>query len=207
MPAAAGSGTLRVIGLTGPAAGGKTAAAEELGRLGAKVIELDTVGHELLAEPAVREEIDRAFPQAASARSIAELRKRLAAVVFSDPAELARLERILHARMCERVRQRINEWRGSGEKGLAVIVGALVFEMGLDDLCEAVVLVDAPRELRLERAKRTRGWSEAEIARREARQLPLETKRLRSSRVFDNSGTEEELKAAVSAIWEEFGCQ
>ena len=199
-------GGVRVIGLTGPVAGGKSTAAAMLAARGARVIELDAVGHQLLADPAVREEVNTAFREAADTEDLGELRRRLAGIVFTDDAALSRLERILHGRMCARVRRELEELRAAGRPALAVITGALVFEMGLDELCEAVVLVDAPREERLRRARAGRGWDPAEVDRREARQLPPEAKRLRAGRVVDNSGTREQLAAAMAAIWEEFGC-
>jgi dephospho-CoA kinase len=202
-----GQGTLRVIGLTGPVAGGKTEVADLLARRGARVIELDTVGHDLLADREVRAEINAAFREAAEADDLGELRRRLAGIVFADGAALTRLEHILHGRMCARVRDRVEAWRRSGWPGIVVIAGALVYEMGLDEICDQVVLVDAPRELRLRRARASRGWSEEEVLRREVRQLPVEGKRLRADRVLENSGTKEELEAAVAALWEEWGCQ
>jgi len=202
----AGAG-LRVIGLTGPVAGGKSTAARMLEARGARIIDLDELGHELLADPAVREEVNAAFRAAADTDDLAELRRRLAEIVFSDDAALVRLEHILHGRMCARVGELLAGWRAAGAGGLAVIAGALVLEMGLDGLCDAVVLVDAPRDLRLRRARQSRGWSAQEVNRREAKQLPLEAKRLRADRVLENSGTPEQLEAAVAAIWEEFGCQ
>jgi primosomal protein N' len=78
------------------------------------------------------------------------------------------------------------------------------YQRGLGELALAVL----PPELRrLERARQSRGWSAQEVNRREAKQLPLEAKRLRADRVLENSGTPEQLEAAVAAIWEEFGCQ
>ncbi len=198
---------LRVIGLTGPVAGGKSAAAEILERRGARIVDLDALGHELLADPQVREEVNAAFLEAADADDLKELRRRLADIVFADDAALSRLERILHGRMCSRVREMVEDRRRSGAAGTVVIAGALVYEMGLEALCDAVVLVDAPRELRLRRARESRGWSEDEVMRREAKQMPLEGKRLRADRVLDNSGTRQQLEAAVAAVWEEFGCQ
>lgn len=199
----------RVIGLTGPVASGKSAAAAELARRGAAVLDLDAIGHRLLGDPGVRAEVDAAFPEAAGTvgGEGAELRRRLAEVVFADPNRLARLERILHPRICEAVKSAVEEARAAGWPPAVVIQGALLYEMGLDEICGEVILVDAPREVRIERARRSRGWSGAEVARREARTMPVEGKRLRADRVLDNSGTEEELKAAVAAMWEEWSCQ
>jgi len=201
-----GKERIRVIGLTGPIAGGKSSAARFLAERGAEAIELDTLGHEFLAEPAVRAEVDAAFPEAAAAADLAGLRRRLGEIVFRDAQRLARLEAILHPRMCARVRERIAARRASGSGGALVVCGALLYEMGLDEACDAVVCVDAPEELRAERARASRGWSRAELARRESHQLPAAVKRGRADRAVDNDGDAGKLAAAMAAIWKEFSC-
>ena len=199
-------GPLRVLGLTGPIAGGKTGAARCLAARGAEVVELDAVGHALLAEPAVRAQVDAAFPEVAGIGDPSELRKRLGEIVFADPEKLAALERVLHERMCERVRQRVAGRRAAGTGGVLVVAGALLYEMGLEEACDAVIVIDAPEALRAERAAAARGWSLEEVRRREARQLAAEVKRGRADRVVDNTGTQEELEAAMASIWEEYAC-
>ena len=196
---------LRVLGLTGPPAGGKTSAARALAARGAEVLELDAIGHQLLAEPEVRAEVDAAFQEVARIEDQAALRKRLGEIVFADPGKLAGLERILHERMCTRVRERIAARRAASPPGVLVIAGALLYEMGLDEACDAVIVIDAPEALRAERAA-ARGWNLEEIRRREARQLPAEVKRTRADRAVDNTGTLEELEAAMASILEEYTC-
>jgi len=195
-----------VLGVTGPVAGGKTSAADCLAERGAEVLELDGIGHRLLAEPEVRAEVDAAFPEVAGSGDSAELRRKLGQIVFADPERLAALEGILHERMCDHVRERIARRRDSGSDGVVVVVGALLYEMGLDEACDAVINVDAPEELRRERAAASRGWSPEEIGRREARQLSAQVKRGRADRNVDNAGSRKELEAAMAAIWEEYAC-
>jgi dephospho-CoA kinase len=195
-----------VLGVTGPIAGGKTAATDLLAARGAQVVELDRVGHELLGEEEVRAEIDAAFPEVAGVADPAELRARLGGIVFADAERLAALEGILHGRMCDRVRERVAERRRAAVPDMLVIVGALLLEMGLDEICDAVVVVDAPEDLRAQRAAESRGWDRGELRRREARQMPAEVKRGRADRVVDNSGSKQELEAEVAAIWEEYVC-
>lgn len=197
---------LVVLGLTGPIAGGKTSAARALASRGAEVLELDGIGHELLAEPEVRAEVNAAFPEVAGVGELPALRKRLGEIVFADPEKLAGLERILHERMCARVRERIAERRAAASGGVLVIAGALLYEMGLDEACDAVIVIDAPEGLRAERAAAARGWSLEEVKRREARQLAAEVKRGRADRAVDNTGTLEELEAAMASILEEYAC-
>lgn len=93
----------------------------------------------------------------------------------------------------------IERARGLGARAF-VIDAPLLFEAGLDGECDAVVFVDAPREVRLERVRRTRGWDESELARREAAQLRVEEKRRRSDVVVSNDGDEATLGARVAAV-------
>jgi dephospho-CoA kinase len=81
-----------------------------------------------------------------------------------------------------------------------VIDAPLLFEAGVDRECDAVVFVDAPRAARLERVATKRGWTEAELDRRESVQLPLEEKRRRSSAVIANDAGEAELRQQVAAV-------
>ena len=82
----------------------------------------------------------------------------------------------------------------------ALIIDApLLFEVGLERECDAVLFVDTPRDLRLARVRASRGWDDAELARREASQIPLEEKRRRSSDLVANTGDPAALEAAVAA--------
>jgi len=197
---------VRVLGVTGPVAGGKSSVSAALAERGAEILELDSIGHRLLAGDEVRKQVEEEFPEVQDCSSQEELRSRLGAIVFSDPRRLAALERILHPRMCDVVRERVEALRLEAEEGVLVISGALLFEMGLDEICDRVVTVDAPFEVRVRRASQSRGWTEQEIKRREARQLPAQVKRQRADCVIDNSGDHLELQARVGNIWEEFLC-
>ena len=83
-----------------------------------------------------------------------------------------------------------------------VIDAALLFESGWNEVCQVVAFVDAPRELRRQRAL-TRGWTPEEFSRREAAQMPIEEKRQLSSHVIDNAGSLTNLHAEVAKFWNE----
>jgi dephospho-CoA kinase len=70
----------------------------------------------------------------------------------------------------------------------------------VDAECDAVIFVDAPREQRLARVAETRGWSEAELDRREKAQMPLDEKRRRSNHVIENDGSRDALVRAVKRV-------
>lgn len=195
-----------VVGVTGAPGSGKGAAAAAFGRLGARVASLDEIGHELLEDAPVREEIRATFSTGVFRIMDGEVsREKLGALVFSDPGELRKLNSILHPRMVERVRAEIAGWRDSPGGGPAfVIEGALLVEMGLADLCDHVVLVRAPREERLRRLGRTRGWSEEELARRERAQLGDEARAAGVEVVVDNESTLGDMERKLEALWEEW---
>ncbi len=200
-----------VIGVMGAPGSGKSSAAAVFAELGAKLLALDAIGHELLKREEVAEEVRRTFSSGVVRILDGEVsRKKLADVVFEDQGELDKLNRILHPRMVERVRSEIERWRGAATSGSAeaeaalVIEGALVLEMGLDELCDHVVLVCAPRETRLERVARARGWDDSELARRERVQQGEKTARARADAVIENASTLEEMRRSIEALWEEW---
>jgi dephospho-CoA kinase len=171
-------------------------------------VSLDAIGHELLGEGDVSDEIRRTFSSGVFRILDGEVsRKKLADVVFADAAELEKLKRILHPRMVERVKTRLAEWREAGpEEGARgfVIEGALLIEMSLAELCDRVVLVTVPREERLARLAGSRGWDEGELARREERQLDESGRRARASVVLENVADIDEVRHRVKALWEEW---
>ena len=84
---------------------------------------------------------------------------------------------------------------------MAVLAAPVLLEAGWGPTCDILLMVDVPREIRLERA-RQRGWSEAEFDRREAAQWPVEDKRREAHFVLANNGSQEELRQAVREFWQ-----
>ena len=197
-----------VIGVMGAPGSGKSSVAAVFAEFGAKRLALDAIGHELLKRKEVTEDVRRTFSSGVFRILDGEIsRKKLADVVFEDQGELEKLNRILHPMMVERVRSEIERWRRQGEdegEAAFVIEGALVLEMGLDELCDHVVLVCAPRETRLERVARSRGWDDSELARRERAQQSEEAARARADAVIENASTSEEMRHNIRALWEEW---
>jgi len=193
-----------VIGVTGGVGSGKSTVAKMLGELGAEVVSLDQIGHELLSDARVKEEIRSEFSSGVFRAAAEEVnRERLAKVVFSDPREIGRLNRIVHPRMVERVRESVERFMASNPEGVLVVEGALVVELGLDELCDRTLFVDAPAEVRYSRAESARGWDPGEAARRESAQQPVEKKRQIADTVMDNPGDTNQLNEKVLDFWEE----
>ena len=155
-----------MIGLTGYAGVGKTAAGEILKSLGAEVVNADRLGHAALADAAVQAQLrdffgDGIFTGGAAAREVD--RKTLGGLVFADSAKLAFLESVSHPWIAARVREAAAR---AGEKPL-VVDAALLKVLALDAEFSRILLVTAPWETRLARV-RGRGWDADELRRRDA---------------------------------------
>jgi len=198
LPAPPAGRRLPVIGLAGGIGAGKSAVARAMARQGCVVVDSDAQAKALLDEPAVRAELVRWWGSGILAAEGRVERPAVARIVFTDPAQRRRLEGLVHPLVrAERNRVR-DRARADGARAL-VIDAPLLFEAGVDAECDAVVFVEAPRAVRLERV-RARGWDEAELARREAAQLPLAEKRRRSTHVIVNDAGPEDLERRVAEV-------
>ncbi|MDF2772637.1 MAG: Dephospho-CoA kinase, partial [Geminicoccaceae bacterium] len=128
-------------------------------------------------------------------------RDALRRLVFSNHEELEELNRIVHPEVMAYRDRLVNEARQRGDR---LVVGdiPLLFERGLVDDFDRIVLVDAPRPVRLERLMRERGLSETEAMDMMTAQMPAELKRARADYVIDNMGTVRELEERVSEVWQ-----
>lgn len=188
-------GTVPVVGLIGGIGAGKSVAARMLAERGATVIDADSVGHELLTDPAIRARVVERFgPGVLDAEDgvrgldAAISRRALGAIVFADPAALRDLEAILHPAMRERFRREIDRVNREGRSRCVVLDAAVLLEAGWDDLCDLVVYVDAPRDERLRRVAAARGWTASMLEARERSQWPAERKRSRADWILCNDG-------------------
>ncbi len=177
--------------------------AAELVRLGAKLVDADRAGHEVLREEEVEQAIRNRWGDGVFDADGLVDRAAVAKIVFAPSPrgteELQFLEQLTHPRITQRLKQQAAEWAARGEK-LLVLDAAVMFKAGWDRMCDVIIFVDAPRQVRQERARR-RGWREDEFAAREATQESLESKRQRADATIDNSGAKDQTVVQVSRIW------
>ena len=185
------------IGLTGNVASGKTTVADRWREAGVRVIDADRLGHAVLVEDeAAKEALVVAFGEGILAVDGSIDRTALGERAFAADDGVRRLNSIVHPRLLERLRDELERSRGD-EEPLAVVDAALVFEFGMDEDLDAVVLVTTPPEVRAERLRRTRGLDDERIARIMAAQMPDAEKVDRSDYVVVNDGSLEKLVAAA----------
>ena len=187
-----------LLGLTGNIACGKSTVLAQLAGYGADVIDADRVVHELQrpGEP-VWAAIKEAFGPGVLTPEGTIDRRALGAIVFADPAALARLEALTHPAVGAWIMGRLAESRAR----VAVIDAIKLFEGGLAGHCDQVWVVTCTPEQQLARLMARNGFGEEEARRRIAAQPSQAEKVARADVVIDNSGTLEELRAQVAAAW------
>jgi len=190
-----------LVGLTGNIGSGKSTVDQLLSERGATIIDADVLARRAVetGTPGYRAIVERWGTSILGPDGMLD-RGALRRIVFSDPAELEQLNTLVHPEV-ERMRAALVETaRLRGDK-LVVCDVPLLFERKMTDLFDRIVLVDAPRPVRLERLVRERGLKETEAMDMIVAQMPAELKRARADFVIDNIGTLTELDARVAEVW------
>jgi dephospho-CoA kinase len=193
---------LIAIGLTGGIGSGKSAVADLLVARGALLIDADAVAREVVAPggPAYQPLVDRFGPGIVDSEGIID-RPALAAVAFSDAAALADLNAITHPVIgIEMIERRRAHAESDAVVVLAIPLLTAVHRdtVGLD----AVVVVDSPVEVALERLVEIRGMDRADAEARVAAQISREERIRGADMVIDNSSTLEHLESEVERLWD-----
>jgi dephospho-CoA kinase len=190
-----------LIGLTGNIASGKSEVAKMLAERGATVIDADELSREAVApDTQALNDIVKRWGKDVLNEDGSLDRAALRQIVFADQHELDALNRIVHPGV---TRLRDREVARAKERGdqIVVCVIPLLFERNLVEEYDAIVLVDAPRPLRLERLVATRGLEETEAMNMIASQMPAELKRARADYCIENTGSLANLERDVDDLW------
>jgi dephospho-CoA kinase len=190
-----------VVGLTGNIASGKSTVARLLGVRGIPVIDSDLLARDATAagSPALAAIVARWGPGVRAGDGTLD-RAALRKIVFASAPERAALEAIVHPVVEERRQSLLASARERGVRAVVCDI-PLLFEAGLAGAVDVVLLVDAPRDLRLERLIRDRGLDRALAVEMIGAQLPAEEKRDRADYVVENDGTLEALRTRVDESW------
>ncbi len=191
------------VGLTGNIAAGKSTVARVWRAHGATVIDADELSRRVVdpgtpAFAAIAAEWGDRVLEPDGALDRAALRS----IVFADPEARERLESIVHPAVAA---LREEEYREAVARGERVVVAdiPLLFEVGMADEFDVIVLVDAPEETRLMRLVGDRGLDADEARRMIAAQMPSELKRARADVVIENAGSLADLEGRAADVWEE----
>ncbi len=186
-----------VIGLAGGVGSGKSLVARLLGKRGAEVVDADALGHRALERPEIRRRLVRAWGPGILRRGRID-RGELARAAFGSRSSVKRLNRIVHPAILREMRRRL-----AGRRGWTVLDAALLFEAGVDRLCDRVIFVNAPLRLRVRRTKKGRRWSPGELERREQFQWSVTYKKKKADYVLNNTGSASRTNRQLGKILDE----
>jgi dephospho-CoA kinase len=177
-----------VIGVTGGYCCGKSVACALFTRKGYVHIDVDRIGHEVLAEN--KKEVVEVFGDGVLSGGRIE-RSVLGRIVFADTEKRRRLEEILHPSMVVHVRRALEGCRN------AVIDAALLIEMSLVSFCDFVIGIQVDDEVAILRGMKRDGLSRDETIRRILSQIPLKEKLHYVDKVIENNATVREFRRRV----------
>ena len=193
---------MRIIGLTGGIATGKTTAANLLWQQhGVTLVDADLLARAAVVPGsiALAAIVDRYGPTVCQADGQLD-RTQLGAIVFGNPDERAWLESQIHPYVVDRLVAEVASARAAGE-GAIVLVVPLLFEADLVHLVTEVWVVTCTRDQQCDRLMARNGLTRAEAEARLASQWPIEQKCDRANWVLDNSGPPEALADQVDQAW------
>jgi dephospho-CoA kinase len=191
-----------ILGIVGGIGSGKSYVAQRFASLGRGVIVAgDPLGHEALDQPDIRATLaarwgmDRIVSHDGTIN-----RKSIAQIIFHDPIEKQALENIVFPYIERRLQEEIAKGIANPEADLVLIDAAIMLETGWKDLCDQIVFVSCPREIRLQRVIEKRGWTESDLANREANQWPLERKQSVADYCIQNDGLHKPLDEQIGNV-------
>ncbi len=191
-----------LVGLTGNIASGKSTVAKLFGQWGATLIDADVLARQAVnvGTPAYHAIVER-WGEGVTAPDGLIDRQELRQRVFSDSEQLEALNAIVHPEVQRLRDQLIDDARRRGDR-IVVCDIPLLFERRLAEQFDRIVLVDAPRPVRMDRLVRARGLETTEAMKMIASQMPAELKRARADYLIDNNGTQQELEFRAREVWE-----
>ncbi|MGB3954663.1 MAG: dephospho-CoA kinase [Brooklawnia sp.] len=189
------------VALTGGIASGKTTVAALFAERGALLIDSDQLAREVVepGTPGLAEVVARFGGQVLDDQGRLD-RQALGAIVFADDVARADLNAIVHPRVRQRRAELLAE---AGDDEVVISVIPLLVETGLADQFDAVVVVDLPEAVQVERLMTRNGFSAEQAQARVEAQAARAERLAAADWVIDNSGAPDELDGQVQAVWRE----
>ncbi len=190
-----------IIGLTGSIATGKSQSSKIFKELGCYIIDADKISRTLTVKDSkCLKDIVGTFGTDVLKDDGSLNRKKLGEIVFNDKQAKIELERIIHPHIIRKTNEIIAKKYNSTD----IIVDApLLFEVGLDRICDKVIVIYAQYHLELMRLMKRDSLSKEEATKRIALQMPIEDKMKLADITIDNSGTLAELKKNIKFIYKQ----
>jgi dephospho-CoA kinase len=193
-----------VIGLVGAIGAGKSTAGRCFAARGGCVIDADMLGHDALRQPAIIATLVGMWGERIRRADGSLDRREIGRIVFADSGQRNALERTVFPYIEERTRQEISAAQANPGVAFVVLDAAVLLEAGWGGMVDRLVYLDASRETRVARLAARSGWTEVELARREAAQWPAEKKKTLANSIILNDSTPAELQEQVDQLLAEW---
>lgn len=192
---------MRIYGITGGIASGKSTVAALFRAKGAAVLDGDQVAREVVApgQPAYQE-IITAFGEKILLPDGGIDRKRLGALVFSDHEKRKRLEAITHPKIAARTTEELNKFREAGA-AIAFYEATLLVETRAYEWLNGLIVVQSDPSRQIERAMARDGAEQIEVEKRIAAQVSNQERAAHATYIVDTNGSLEQTKQQVDQIW------
>jgi dephospho-CoA kinase len=185
-----------ILGFVGGIASGKSSVtAYFASQRAVTTVDADVIARRIQQRPEIQKALAKRFSGCIGPSGQLD-REKLAQRVFARPSELKALESIVHPPILRSIRSAV----ARAKTPYVLLDAPLLFERGLDELCDFVVYIACPAQTRRKRSQNTRGWSEAEHRRREENQWSARKTRAHSDFVVDNGTTPARARRDVRRI-------
>jgi len=195
---------IKVIGITGGIASGKSTIAEMLESLGGSVINADKICHRLINTKSVSQKIINRWGKHLQDKYGRIERDKLGEIVFADKREISTLNKMIHPEAIKQIKNRIAKLRNESSTVAIVLDAALVVESNLIDVCDITLFVDTRKSTCKARVKNSRKWPSGEITKREKFQSSLSEKREVADIVICNNQYQADTLKQVKDFWHQF---
>ena len=195
---------MKVIGLTGNIASGKSVVASMFEDLGAKVIDVDDIARKIVEpnETAWKKIVDT-FGQNILNPDSTINRKKLGEIIFNDYEKRKILNDITHPKIIQNARDKVEKYKNEMVEVVIIEAALIVEKGGLKDLIEKLIVVISDEESQIERLTERNGFSKEEALSRINSQMPTSEKVKHADYIIDNSGTTSETENQVKKLWHE----
>ncbi|HEY7535092.1 MAG TPA: dephospho-CoA kinase [Thermodesulfobacteriota bacterium] len=193
---------MKVIGLTGNIACGKTIVAKMFEELGARIIDADYIARRVVepGEPAWKEIVEKFGPEILNPDDTIN-RKELGDIVFKDKEKREELNNITHPRIIERIKLILEEYRKEKVEVVIIEAALIVEKGGMKPVISGLILITADEEAEITRLIKRDGVSRKQAITRIKSQMPLSEKIKYANYIIDNSGNLKDTRNQVREVW------
>ena len=195
---------VKVIGIAGGIASGKSTTAKMLESLGANIIDADKICHRLINTKDIVQKITDRWGDHLKDEHGKIGRHKLGKIVFADKKELSALNKIIHPKVINRIKSRIANLKDEATTKAIVLDAALLVESNLIDICDIMLFVNTKKSTCKTRVQKSRKWPLDEITKREKFQDSLRRKREIADIVINNNQSQADTLKQVKDFWRQF---